>query len=773
MYIETKMRLFIVESPAKCSKIREYLGSGWQVLATMGHICGLEENIDSIGADRGWEPRFHILEGKTKAYKDIQKAAKEASEVWLGTDDDREGEAISWHLCQLLKLPVTTTPRAIFHEVTAPAIQASVSNKLFLDMNKVQAQLGRAMLDLMVGFTISPCLWKSIGGGLSAGRCQTPALRLVYDKETEINAFSSSQSWVYEATWTSGKVSIDCVASWKPVDAVDAREYLEKVSITGKITDIADKSITQQPPLPLITSSLQQEISSQYHINPKITMSIAQKLYESGHITYMRTDNPVIGDEAKAEICEYILSTYGEQFLAGTSKTKTKTKIKTKESVVQGAHEAIRPTHVDITSLPTEETWSDQERKVYAFIWQRSVQSMMTASQQKTRTVTFTCDCDSKERVWKGSVSMLVFKGWKILQESGDDEDFLQTNSLKVGDKACWKSMNARQVATQPPSRFSEAQLVRALEEKGIGRPSTFATLISTISDRKYVEKKSSKGIVVELLKLERVGKIVKQSITQKEVGGDKDKIHITTLGTSVVDYVNKHFAEIFEYGFTAQMEDDLDLVAHAQKNRSEILAELWTRIQGLLTESPSTIGTSYSQKVIQTLGDITVANTKKGVLLIRAVAGSEKPQYAGLPEGKKADTITQEEAESAFEKKKGNVFGSLDGYEIIIKSGQYGLYAEWNGTRVKYVEGQTVEEVEKTLKSKVEQTEEGFQRIVGEYTIKKGPYGLYFFKTALKVRKNIKFPAGMDSLTITASDLENVAKASASSKKQGFKRRS
>jgi len=370
------MRLFIVESPAKCQKIRSYLGDGWKVIASMGHVRGLEELLDALGRESGWNPRFEVLKGKTKAVKEIKDAAKGAEEVWLGTDDDREGEAIAWHLCQLLKLSPETTPRAIFHEVTETAIQASVADKnKRLNGPMVQAQFARSMLDLLVGFSISPVLWKNIAYGLSAGRCQTPALHLVFDKEMEIAGFASKQSWVYEANFTPTGLEfpIACTGTWFPQGLDEVRTYLGSVPPMGKLVDIVDKTMNQSPPMPLITSSLQQECSSVYHINPKTTMMIAQQLYESGHITYMRTDNPVLGADCLAECREFVEGKYGETYLgsggAGAGGKKPKKKMKAeKEAVVQGAHEAIHPTHMNLISLPTEETWSDQHRKVYSHI---------------------------------------------------------------------------------------------------------------------------------------------------------------------------------------------------------------------------------------------------------------------------------------------------------------------------------------------------------------------------------------------------------------------
>ena len=797
------MRLFIVESPAKCQKIRGYLGDGWKVIASMGHVRGLEESLDALGITSGWNPRFEILKGKTKAVKEIKDAAKGAEEVWLGTDDDREGEAIAWHLCHLLKLSPETTPRAIFHEVTETAIQASVADKnKRLNGPMVQAQMARCMLDLLIGFSISPVVSRNIGPGLSAGRCQTPALHLVYDKEQEINGFASKQSWVYEANFTpiGFDFPIPCVGLWTPTTLDEVREYMTPILPTrasSKLVDITDKTMNQSPPLPLITSSLQQECSSLYHITPKNTMQIAQRLYEAGHITYMRTDNPMLGADCLAECRDYVEGTYGPTYLwhptgptgatgtTGPTRTKAKKKAtKEKEAVVQGAHEAIHPTHMDLLSLPSEEVWSDYDRKVYTHIWRRTLQSIMAPAQQKSRALTFQIDDDEgeAEKKWKGTLSMLTFKGWKILNEENDtekDEQFAKTTVLAVGTEAKWSDMVGRQVATQPPSRFSEAQLVQQLEEKGIGRPSTFASLINTILERKYVEKKTSKGVPVDLYRLERKGHkgLVKQSTVKKEVGGDKDKIHLTSLGKSVIEFLDSKFADIFEYGFTAGMEQDLDLVAHGQKERVMILDGMWSTMKERIEESKASTegGAGANPKALRSFAledgsEISIANTKKGVLLIKKKPGVEKVEFAAMPVNKSATDITEEEAIGLFEAKEGESLGDLDGLPVLLKKGQYGAYVEWNGIRHTYKEME-FEALCEQLKNKGTGTQNTdsslgtFCRQVGDYTIKRGQYGIFFYRGGAAKMVFAKFPAGLVAETIGVADCAAAYKMAVDSK--------
>ena len=792
------MRLFIVESPAKCQKIRSYLGDGWKVIASMGHVRGLEESLAAVGIEDGWNPRFEVLKGKTKAVKEIKDAAKGAEEVWLGTDDDREGEAIAWHLCHLLKLSPESTPRAIFHEVTETAIQASVADKnKRLNGPMVQAQLARCMLDLLVGYSISPVLWKNIAYGLSAGRCQTPALHLVFDKEMDIAGFASKQSWAYEANFTpvGFDFPIACMGMWTPTTLTEVREYMTPIlppTAASKLVDVSDKTMNQSPPMPLITSSLQQECSSVYHINPKTTMMIAQQLYEAGHITYMRTDNPVLGADCLAECRDFVEGKYGATYLgslaSGGGKAK-KAKKKEKDAVVQGAHEAIHPTHMDLTSLPTVETWSDQHRKVYSHIWKRTLQSVMAAAQQKSRALVFQINDDETEpeKRWKGTLSTLVFKGWKILNEENDtekDEQFAKTSVLTIGTKAKWSDMVGRQIATQPPSRFSEAQLVQQLEEKGIGRPSTFASLIATIIDRKYVEKKTSKGTPVDLYKLEIAGPkgALKESTVKKDVGGDKDKIHLTSLGKSVIDFVDTRFADIFGYGFTAGMEEDLDLVAHGKKDRAAILDGLWTTIKDRVGtgasagEATTSAGNTKSIKEFTLENGITIsiANTKKGVLLIKKTPGVEKAEFAAMPPTASAESMTQEEAEALFAAKEGDSLGFLDEMPVLLKKGQYGQYVEWNGVRHSYKEGTEFEALCDQLKNKTGATQSTdsslptFIRQVGDYTIKRGQYGLFFYRGGAAKMVFAKFPAALAAETISATDCAAAYKLASEEKAKG-----
>jgi DNA topoisomerase-1 len=414
----------------------------------------------------------------------------------------------------------------------------------------------------------------------------------------------------------------------------------------------------------------------------------------------------------------------------------------------------------------------------------------MAPAQQKSRALVFQLDGGAENEKWKGTLSMLTFKGWKILNEENDtekEEQFAKTNDLKVGVKAKWSEMVGRQIATQPPSRFSEAQLVQQLEEKGIGRPSTFASLIATILDRKYVEKKTSKGTPVDLYKLEKVGPkgAVKESTVKKDVGGDKDKIHLTSLGKSVIDFIDTRFADIFAYGFTAGMEEDLDLVACGKKERVAVLDGLWSTMKdrvGSLATGPAgegaVVGTANTKSIkefaLEEGVTISIANTKKGVLLIKKTPGVEKAEFAAMPPTASAESMTQEEAEALFVAKEGDSLGFLDEMPVLLKKGQYGQYVEWNGIRQSYKADTEFEALCEQLKNKTGGTQDTdsslptFNRQVGDYTIKRGPYGLFFYRGGAAKMIFAKFPAALAAETIGVADCAAAYKLASEEKAKG-----
>jgi DNA topoisomerase-1 len=723
------MNLLIVESPAKCQKIQGFLGASWRVVATMGHIRALKEDITAIGFVKGarhhtWSPTYEALSTKKGAITALKSATKGAR-VYLGSDDDREGEAIAWHTCQVLGLDPATTPRVTFHEITETALKAAVANPGRIDLNKFYAQQARSMLDMLIGFTLSPALWRGVGyqPGLSAGRCQTPALRLIYDRDREIEAHQATASW---------RIQVMATLTWKAGGFTEetATEALRAAPKLLTVTDRRERVATSQPPKPFITSSLQQEASSRLNMNPKATMVAAQKLYEAGHITYMRTDSMAISEEATAEAVAVIKARWGDEFVgcAAAQEAKPVKAKKTKkaeaspDTVVaqaahetsgkpdvtahiltsQNAHEAIRPTHFDATP-----DVSPQEARLYTLIWNRTIQSLMAPEKRDVITLT-------------GSIGVAVttecertaFAGWRALEPVKDD-DYAAVAAIAVGATIPWTKITATEVLTTPPARYTEASLIRELESRGIGRPSTYATLVETVLDRKYVEKRTVTAAPVTVRGLERTSKGVTPTTRQEKSGGEKDKLITTALGRTVIEWLISKFT-ILEYDFTASMEARLDEVAKGQRTWATVLDEIWERYAEDYASIMDSAGGSAKN-----LGDgYKLVVSKKGPLFVYESEGGTK--FATVPDTVSVQTATRADAEAAFA---AIAVGDLEGEPVTIRKGPYGYYAAWRTFKVNCKADASLEELTPRLLDTGDHT-------VGPYKIKRGPYGLYMYKT-------------------------------------------
>lgn len=803
--------LFIVESPAKCSKIQGFLGPGWKVQATMGHIRALEEDLDAVGLDRDFEPRFAFIKDKGKAIAALRAAAKDAKAVYLASDDDREGEAISYSVAVLLGLDPATTPRVVFHEITRDAITSALRAPRRIDMNRVWAQQARAVLDMMVGFTISPLLWKFVaaGTGLSAGRCQTPALRLVADREAEIRDFSAETTWGVRGSWcATGTPNPFEAAIVDPLeDEESASNYLENIHDDNGGTVVAadTKPWSAAAPKPLITSTLQQEASALYGSQPKNTMRIAQRLYEAGHITYMRTDHAVLSEEARLAAEGYVRTTFGEAFVslapaAEPAKGKKKTTKKEQEANAQEAHEAIRPTHIETVDLPTDEDWSAVDRKLYKLIWNRTVQSVMAPARGEERIVRFHADGDPAEFDWLATWKRTTFLGWKKVGQAIADLDgegeaadgatapagsWTLGQSLQVGTKLAWRSLEAVPKETKPPGRYTEATLVRELERRGIGRPSTFASLVGTILDKAYVEKRDTpaRDVHTRLLKLEKPGQWP-PTISQvtKKVGAERQKLAPTALGLSALEFCMREFASLFDYGFTKAMEDRLDRVADGTEAWKQICRDTWATYKDRYTALKATKGAatqSERQKVFS--GGIKAVQSKKGPLLLVEGATKDETEFFGWPAGIAYGDITEAQATAhvAAEKAKraGESLGEYEGKPLKKCSGPFGAYVAWGDIKVPFAPGDDAESIQAKIKAKGE----AVLHTLGPFEFRKGPYGVYFFKKDVtKGRKFVSLPTGLDpkALTVEAATkiyqtgLQQKAKAKAFSGAAGYKKK-
>ncbi len=817
--------LVIVESPAKCQKIQGFLGPGWRVIASMGHIRALEQSIDAIGLDRDFDPKYEFLKEKAKAIKQLKDAAADATTVYLASDDDREGEAISYAVCILLKLNPKTTHRAVFHEITKKAVTNAVNSPRKLDMNRVNAQQSRAILDMMIGFTMSPLLWRYVAPSLSAGRCQTPALRLVVEREDQILNFKASSSWQLSANWCHGGLK----DSFKTANGRDTAEscfkfsaqmddeledeesalnYMEIVhqTPTGSITSKDIRPWSQSAPEPLITSTLQQQASALFSINPKNCMKIAQRLYEAGHITYMRTDKAVLSEEATAEAKKWVTETYGEEYVGGLlektpqkeeKKARKKPKVASEKKEEEGevkaqeAHEAIRPTHMDVTELP-EGDWTPYDKKVYNLIWQRTIQSVMAPAKGETCKIKMQIDED-EDFTWSSQWKRTTFEGWKRagkVAQIDDDSDLGEANSedtkddawdkaskMKVGDKVSWTDMKAEPKETKAQGRYTEATLVRELEKFGIGRPSTFASLIATIQDKSYVETKNipAKEVTVKEYSMKPNQWPANEKELKKKVGAEKNKLVPTDLGRSVLVFMLKHFNDLFDYNFTSQMEKRLDKVAEGSEPWKEVLRDMWASYKDRYNDlsSKQSIKTKDGEqnaKVKEFSNGLKAVQSKKGPLLLIEGAKKEDTQFLGWPTGVAFDDMTEERAlkfkEEAVKKKAGDEVGEWNGQQIVKKSGKFGDYLQCGEVSIPYQAG---EELEKTIE-RFETKQNGGAGVIKqfkEYVIRTGQYGPYIMKTSLKKAQFVSLPKGVDASKLTEKEVETLYKTGLDSKKK------
>ena len=773
------MKLVIVESPAKCKKIASFLGTGWQVLATMGHIRALEEDLDAVGIERDFNPSYRFLKEKSKATAPILAAAKHAEEIYLAADDDREGEAIAYSVACLLKKNPESLPRAVFHEITAKAVRHAVANPRRIDMNRVNAQQARAVLDMLVGFTISPLLWKYVARTLSAGRCQTPALRLVSDREKEIREHTT------ETTWSlSGEVhgeGLDFVIKMDDEleDQESALNYLENLHEHSQATIIRaeNRPWVANPPKPLITSSLQQESSALHKINPKATMRSAQSLYEAGYITYMRTDHAIMSEEAILAAQEEVKKQYGEEYVGNAPAPLTKKKQDENKPEAQEAHEAIRPTHFDVKELPTSEDWTAQDKKIYALIYRRAMQSVMSSAKGQTRSVTVNFDSDSDKFPWSSSWRKTDFAGWQILGQAVnlDDSEEEESNDLVVwkkvqklvpGTKLTWRTLQASPKRSRAPPRYTEATLIRELEKRGIGRPSTFASLVEVLFDKSYVEKKDSVGS-----KITHTTLTIKPNqwppftqITNISLGAEKQKLVPTALGESVLSFCLKEFPQLFTYEFTAQMEKRLDKVAQGEEVWKQLCRDTWNSYKTDYERLLSKDSVPHSSEKVKDFGNgFKAVMSKKGPLLLQE--SKDKPAFYPFPPNTTIQEITEEQAKEWIASlAKDTILGTWEGKQIEKKKGPYGEYLQCGDIRIPYNDSDSQEQIIQKFRDRASTSSNTYK--FGPYTFGKGQYGPYMYKHDLKTKIFVSIPDSIDPKRLSAEEADTLYKNGVEAKK-------
>ena len=801
------MNLVIVESPAKCQKIQGFLGAGWKVTASMGHIRALEHSIDAIGIERDFEPKYEFLKEKGKAIKQLKEMASGATEIYLAADDDREGEFIALSVCILLKMNVKTAKRAVFHEITKKAVLNAIENPRTIDMNRVNAQQSRAMLDMMIGFTMSPLLWRYVAPGLSAGRCQTPALRLVVERENEIAGFKSSSSWYLALEWkTEGlkpAFKFPATLDDELEDEESAVNYMENIHNIqeGTVTSKDIRNWTEKPPLPLITSTLQQQASAIYHINPKQTMRIAQKLYEAGHITYMRTDKAVMSDEAIQEGKSWVRKTYGDEYVGTTSgsfasKAKKGKSANTTDAPAkaQEAHECIRPTHMDCTEISGE--WSHQEKKLYHLIWQRAIQSVMAAAHGEYCKVCTQIDGD-EDFTWSSQWKRTLFQGWKIAgkvakiddtdDENADDEEskWNQANKLEIGTKLSWTQMKAEPKETKAAPRYTEATLVRELEKHGIGRPSTFANLLTTIQDKGYVETKDiqARDIKIKEYTLKPHNWPAEIKELNKKVGAEKSKLVPTDLGRSVLDFMVKHFSDLFAYTFTSTMEKRLDSIAEGTEHWKDSLRDMWVSYKDRYEDLSSKqklkgkLGggaDSTDARIKEFSNGIKAVISKKGPLLLIEGKTKEETIFLGWPTGISFQDVTEEQAQQFKDTYDANTknagIGEWNDKPIVKKSGKFGDYIQCGDVSVTYIKDESLADTIKRLEAKQDGVAKNSLKKFKEYEIKNGQYGPYIVKTSLKKVQFVSVPKNTNIDELTEKDVATLYKDGLEKKKTAKK---
>jgi len=727
--------LLIVESPAKAKTIEGILGKDFEVKSCYGHIRDLEKSGMGIDMNNNFQPTYIVPAEKEKVVKDLKAIAKKSEEVWLASDEDREGESISWHLSEVLGLDPKTTKRIVFHEITKPAIEAAVKNPRIINMDLVDAQQARRVLDRIVGFELSPVLWKKIGmtGGLSAGRVQSVAVKLIAEKEREINQFVPVSSFKIEASLTAEDVNKKSVAfkaeGAKYNAAEDAEKFLQScVGAKYTVKDIQVKPGKRTPAAPFTTSTLQQEASRKLGYGVSKTMLLAQKLYESGKITYMRTDSVNLGDTAMDAIKAEIGKSYGDKYLQIR-------KYKNKNESAQEAHEAIRPTYIENPTVDDADL-----NRLYELIWKRTIASQMSDAEFEKTTAKINISTNNEELTASGEV--MKFDGFlKVYIESTDEDDNEEQDesrlpNLTVGQDLEFNQMTATERFSRHSARYTEASLVKKLEELGIGRPSTYAPTISTIIKRNYVEKRDKEGVKRDfrILKL-KDGKVEK--ITEQEnTGAEKSKLFPTDLGLVVTDFLNLHFDKVMDYSFTAYIEKEFDEIAEGKMQWNKMVSDFYGPFHAGVEHTLETADRAVGERILgpdPVTGKTILARMGRygPMVQIGLPDDEEKPKFAKLKVNQSIETISLEEAMELFKLPRN--LGIFEDMEVTVNIGRFGPYAAHDKkfySLNKEMDPYTVEldevapMIAEKRKAKDERTIKVFEK--EKIQLLRGPYGPY-----------------------------------------------
>ncbi|WP_020567233.1 type I DNA topoisomerase [Neolewinella persica] len=697
--------LLIVESPAKAKTIEKILGKDYTVKSSFGHVRDLDKGDGAVNVENDFSPKYVVSPEKRKVVKDLKAAMAKADEVWLATDEDREGEAISWHLCEVLKLPVATTKRIVFREITAPAITAAINNPRLVDVNLVNAQQARRILDRLVGYELSGVLWKKVKFGLSAGRVQSVTVKLVVEREREIMAFEPSPFFRVNAIFTvrneQGKnVLLKAESPVRFDDKAGAEGFLKKcVGAEFKINDIEVKPTKRKPAAPFTTSTLQQEASRKLYMNPENTMRAAQRLYEAGLITYMRTDSISLSETALSAIEKEVKSAFGNKY----SQVR---RFKSKKKDAQEAHEAIRPTYIDRHTVNIGDRY---EQRLYELIWKRTIASQMADAKLEKTTVNIGISTVPDANL-RAQGEVLKFDGFlKVYLESKDDDDDDDAQEegilppLSKGQVLPLKEMTATERFTRAPSRYTQASLIKKLEELGIGRPSTYAPTVSKIMDpaRGYVTSETREGKDREYDVLTLKNNNVTSKKKTEVTGAVKNRLFASDIGLAVSDFLDENFVDVMNYNFTADVEEKFDEVAEGQISWTQMLKDFYNPFHEKVEDTTENAERVSAERILgtdpETGRTILVRLSRNGpVLQLGApdeLAEDEKPKYANLPPGMSMEEVEVEVALPLFALPK--VLGDIEGRETAVGIGRFGPYVRWGETFISLDKGEDPHSVE------------------------------------------------------------------------------
>ena len=748
--------LVIVESPAKAKTIEKYLGKDFRVVSSFGHIRDLKKKNLGIDIENDFAPEYEIPKEKTKVVAELRKAAAQSKNIWIASDEDREGEAIAWHLASVLDLDLETTRRIVFHEITKDAITNAILNPRKVDMNLVHSQQARRILDRIVGYEISPVLWKKVQPSLSAGRVQSVAVRLIVEREREIIAFKSESSFRVNGIFMTEKDKSDsnlirAEAAKKFPDEKEAAKFLELCAASEyKVSSVTVKPGTRSPAPPFTTSTLQQEAYRKLGFSVSQTMTVAQKLYEAGKITYMRTDSTNLSKLALAKSREVIIAEFGEKY----SKTR---QFRTKSKGAQEAHEAIRPAYPDVATI----SGNQNEKRLYELIWKRTIASQMADAEVERTTISI--EMNNSPVLFSATGEVVKFDGFlKVYSESTDSEHGEEEKAIippvKAGMPLFYETITATQRYTTPPPRYTEASLVKKLEELGIGRPSTYAPTISTIQKRGYVMRQDRPGMKrqIRIITLSK-GK-ASVSVKTEIAGKEKSKLFPQDIGMMVNDYLVESFPEIVDYNFTAEVEEQFDKIAEGKLKLTGMLEKFYNSfhktIENALEKKVKKSGVRFLGNHPETGEPVSVKMGRFGpVAQIGDTESDKKPRFASLARNQLLETITLEEALNLFRLPRS--LGMHEGEEMVVGVGKFGPYVRYNGKFYSLKKGLddpytiTAQRAVELIRKKEESDRKKIIKDFGDIQILNGRYGPYITKD----KKNYRIPRGDDAEKLTKEE--------------------